>query len=171
MRRTSPPAAGAPQAIRTTRSSVPFAARCGNSRYPCSPRRTPSHPAKSAGVRPRKSLQTMEERENNRGWRSIAKGAQEAERAQAGHGARPRRRAGAGDLRVVVAHVLPALPQREGNVRGRRAATPRAGLLVRSELADHIEPGQPHSGALRNPRRTKGRRLLPGSVNSTSARR
>ncbi|CAA9416589.1 hypothetical protein AVDCRST_MAG82-1149, partial [uncultured Rubrobacteraceae bacterium] len=100
------------------------------------------------------------------GRRSIAEArrTQEAERAQARHGSSPSGRAGTGDLRVVVAHVLPALPQRECHVRGWRPAAPRAGLLLRKELASHIQPRRPHPRTFRNPRRPKSRRLLPGGV-------
>jgi hypothetical protein len=119
-----------------------------------------------------KGWHTMGERENEGERRSKAQSAQEAaERSQARYRARPRRRARARDLRVVVAYVLPALPQRDGHVRSGRAAAPRARLLVRAELAHHIQPGPPHPGTLRNPRRPTGRGIVPGGMmNSTSAR-
>ncbi|CAA9457098.1 MAG: hypothetical protein AVDCRST_MAG58-1532, partial [uncultured Rubrobacteraceae bacterium] len=100
------------------------------------------------------------------GRRSIAqsKGTQATERPQARYRAHPRWRARAGDLRVVVASVLPALPEGVGNVRGGRASTPRARLLVRAELARHIEPGRPHPGSLCNARGPKGRRIVPSSM-------
>src|SRR5215212_6412090 len=93
----------------------------------------------------------MGERESQGEPGSIAQSTQEAERPQARYRPRPRGRARAGDLRVVVAHVLPALPQRDRHVRGGRAAAARAGLLVRPELAHHIQPGRSYSATLRNP--------------------
>jgi hypothetical protein len=172
MRRTSPPAAGAVPFTTRTHSSARYAARCGRTRCLCNPRRTPSHSAMSVEEqRKDKGWHTMGERENEGERRSKAQSAQEAaKRSQARYRARPRRRARARDLRVVVAYVLPALPQRDGHVRSGRAAAPRARLLVRAELAHHIQPGRSHPGMFRNPRRPKGRGIVPGGMmNSTSA--
>jgi len=106
----------------------------------------------------------MGERESQGEPGSIAQSTQEAERPQARYRPRPRGQARAGDLRVVVAHVLPSLPQRDSHVRGGRAATSRARLLVRAELAHHLQPGRPHLGTLRDPRRPEGRRIVPSSM-------
>jgi hypothetical protein len=60
--------------------------------------------------------------------------------------------------------VLPALPQRGRDVGGWRTEAPGVGVLVREELACHVQPGHPHPGALRNARRPEGRRVLPGGM-------
>jgi hypothetical protein len=170
MRRTSPPAAGAAPFTMTTPSSAPCAARCGGSRCPCNPRRTPSRSAKSVEEQRREKVGTRWGRGRPKGERrSKAQGAQETQRPQARYRAHPGGPARARDLRVVVAYVLPTLPQRDGHVRSGRAAPPRAGLLVRSELAHHIQPGRSHPGTLRDPRRPTGRGIVPGGMSSISA--
>ena len=149
-----------------TRSSVWCAARCGRSRCLCSPRKTPSHNSAKSVEEQRRDIHDGGERESKGERRSIAQSARakEAERPQARHRAHPRGRARAGDLRVVVAHVLPTLPQRDGHVRGERATAPRAELLMRTQLAHHIQPGRSHTGTFRDPRRPKGRRIVPGGM-------
>src|SRR5918995_1688699 len=171
-RRPSPPAAGAAPFTTTTRSSARYAARCGGSRCLCNPRRTPSHSAKSVEEQRRDEVGTRwGERETQGERRSKGQSAQEAERPQARYRARPSRRTRAGDLRVVVAYLLPALPQRDGHVRGGRAAAPRASLLVRAELAHHIQPGPSHPGTLRNPRRPTDRGILSGGMMKAVSKR
>ena len=165
MRKTSPPAASAAPFTTTNRSSARHAERCGGSLCLCNLRRTPSHSAKSAEEQRRDKVGTRwGERETEGERRSKAQSAQQAERPQARYRARPRWRARARDLRVVVACVLPTLPQRDGHVRGGRAAATRAGLLMRAELAHHIQPGSSHPGTFRNPRRPTGRGILPGGM-------
>ena len=167
MRKTSPPAAGAAPFTTRTRSSVRCAARCGRGRCLCSPRKTPSRSAKSVEEQRRDKVHDGGERESKGERRSISQSAraQEAERPQAGYRAHPCGRTRARDLRVVVTNVLPALPQRDRHVRGGRAEAPRAGLLLRTQLAHHIEPRRPHPGTLRDPRRPEGRRIVPGGMN------
>ena len=50
------------------------------------------------------------------------------------------------------------------HVRSWRATAPRVGLLVRAELAHHIQPRPSHPGTLRNPRRPTGRGIVSGGM-------
>ncbi len=128
-------------------SSVPRAGRSGRRRCPSSPGGAPL---------PRALRRSGEEPREQEGC------------SQAGYDARPRGRAGGGDLRLDVARLLPAVVQRGGPGREGREAAPRVRMLVRAKLAGHVEPGREDLEPVRDARRAAGRGFIPGRMKAFS---